>query len=66
MVGNIKISANILPFGCMKMTFVLNSEKPGEKERPVYIEPRSTSIEKIDILYEEAKEYMVPKTTDGH
>jgi len=65
MVENIKISINILPFGHMKLTFVLSSEKleEKEKEKPVYVEPRFTSIEKVVILYEGAEEYIIPKTT---
>ncbi len=65
MVENIKISIDILPFGHMKLMFVSTGEKLEEKEKPIYVEPRSTSIEKVEILFEEAEEYIIPKTTDG-
>ena len=65
MAENIKISINILPFGHMKLTFVSTGEKLEEKEKPVYVEPRSTNIEKVEILYEGLEEYIIPKTTDG-
>ncbi len=64
MVENIKISVSILPFGHMKLMFVSTGEKLEEKERPVYIEPRSTSIEKVEILYEDAKGYIMTKTNE--
>jgi len=65
MVENIKISIDILPFGHMKLMFVSTGEKLEEKEKPIYVEPRSTSIEKVEILFEGAEEYIIPKTTDG-
>ena len=63
---NIKVSVNILPFGQMKLTFNLMRGKFEENEKPIYVEPQSTGIEKIEILYEESlKEYKIPETTDG-
>ena len=65
MVENIKISINILPFGHMKLLFLSTNEKLEEKEKPVYIEPSSTNIEEVEILYEGVEEYIIPKTTGG-
>jgi len=66
MVENIKISVNIFPFGQMKLTFSSMRGKFEEKEKPIYVEPQSTGIEKLEIFYEEnLKEYKIPKTTDG-
>jgi len=64
-VENIKISMIILPFGQMKLTFSSTERRPEKKEMPVYIEPRSTNIEKIEIFYEGSKDYKIPETTDG-
>lgn len=52
MVEKIKISINILPFGHMKLMYLLTGEKFEEKEMPIYVEPRSTNIEKVEVLYE--------------
>ncbi len=65
MVEKIKISINILPFEYMKLIFFSIGEKLEEKEKPIYIEPRSTSIEKVEILYKGTKVYIIPKTTCG-
>jgi len=66
MAINIKSSVNILPFGQMKLLFSSSEEEFEEKEKiPVYIEPRSTNIEKVEIFYEGSKEYKIPETTDG-
>lgn len=65
MSGNIKISVNILPFGQMNLMFGPSEERLEKKEMPVYTEPYSTSIERIEIFYEDWKEYKVPETTDG-
>jgi len=66
MVEKIKISVNIFPLGQMKLTFSLRGRKFEEKEKSIYVEPQSTNIEKIEILYEEGlKEYKIPETTDG-
>ncbi len=66
MAENIKISINILPFGQIKMMYNSPNEKFEEKEMPVYVEPHSTNVEKIEIVYEKTlKEYKVSETTDG-
>ncbi len=67
MAENIKISINILPFGQIKLMFGLSKEKETEnKEHPIYVEPRSTNVERIEISYEgKEKEYKIPETTDG-
>lgn len=65
MVEKIKISINILPFGHMKLMYLLTGEKFEEKEMPIYVEPRSTNIEKVEVLYEGGEKYIVPKTTGG-
>lgn len=62
----VQVSINIQPFGNFR------NEIPGVKhpydrqkpEKPDYIEPSTTNIEKIEIHYrEEDKTYSVPKTT---
>ena len=66
MVRDKKVSINILPFGHLKIMFGSGSKKLKENKKPVYpiyTEPRSTSIEKVEILYEGVEEYIVPKTT---
>lgn len=65
MTENIKITIDILPFGYKKFAYFYFREQPKEKEEPVYAEPSSTSIDRVEILYEEAEEYVIPKTTDG-
>jgi len=66
MAENVKISMSILPFGQMKLLFSSMEEKIEKKEVPVYVEPQSTNIEKIEIFYEESlEEYKISETTDG-
>ena len=65
MSENIKINVNILPFGQISLLFNSSEEKFKEKEMPTYIEPRFTSIEKMEIFYEGSKDYKIPETTDG-
>jgi len=66
MVESIKISTNILPFGHMELVFRSTEERTSKKEMPIYVEPRSTNIEKIEIFYERnLKEYKVSENTDG-
>ena len=66
MSENVRTSVNILPFGQIKLRFSSTQIKSEEKEMPMYIEPQSTNIEKIEIFYEESlKEYKISKTTDG-
>ena len=66
MVENIKISVNILPFGQMKLMLSSIGGKFEKKEKPIYVEPQSTNIEKIEIFYEESlKKYKISETTDG-
>ena len=66
MIENFKVSVSVLPFGQMKLMFSSsNKEKIESIEMPVYKEPYSTSIERIEILYEDHAGYKVPETTDG-
>ena len=66
MVQNIKISVRILPFGEMQLKFGQSVEiKPAKEEIPMYVEPLTTNVEKVEILYEGGKEYKLSETTDG-
>lgn len=64
MAENIKISINIFPFGQIKFMFSSMEEKPAQKERPIYIVPATTNVEKVEILYRDSKEFIIPETTD--
>ena len=64
----VKISLNILPFGCIRLQIsgakknVLDSKT----EKPRYVEPLITNAEKVDIHFLEDNEtYSSPKTTSG-
>jgi len=66
MTENIKISVNILPFGQTKLSFNSTEGKLKKREKPIYVEQRSTNIKRIAIFYEDSlKEYKISKTTDG-
>lgn len=64
----VKVSLRILPFGSINYE-IPSLERPmrekESEEMPRYIEPLTTSIEKVEILYEEGETYSVPKTTAG-
>jgi len=63
--SSVNVSLKILPFGSISYE-IKGSKYPMEKEeimRPRYIEPLTTNIEKVDIVYEESGTYSVPKTT---
>ena len=68
MTAQVKVSLNILPFGSINLQF-LGTENPAvqiETEKPRYVEPLTTNIEKVDIpFFEEGETYSVPKTTAG-
>jgi len=56
---------SVLLFGQVKLVFSSPKEKIESIEMPVYKEPCSTSIERIEILYEDHAGYKIPETTDG-
>ena len=64
----VKVSLRILPFGSIRYE-IPSLERPmrekESEEMPRYTEPLTTSIEKVEILYEEGETYSVPKTTAG-
>ncbi len=67
MKPEVRIFLKILPFGSISYE-IPSLERPieeKESEMPRYIEPLTTNIEKVEILYEESKIYSVPKTTAG-
>ena len=64
MAENVKISLNILPFGQIKLMFSSTEEQSPKKEIPVYTVPVTTNIEKVEILYGDSKEFIIPETTD--
>ena len=66
MEQSIKISTHILPFGQMKLNYTPGGKKIEEKRQPpAYIEPSTTNIEKIEVLFGEKGAYKVPETTGG-
>lgn len=67
MKPKVKVSLKILPFGNINYKFESLEQKMEEKEseEPKYINPLTTNIERIDILYDENENYSVPKTTAG-
>lgn len=67
MKPKVKVSIKILPFGSVSYEITGGGHNMEEKESemPRYIEPLTTNVEKVDILYEGGKTYSVPKTTIG-
>ncbi len=68
MSPKINVSFKILPFNNLNFEFK-NSEEIKEEEKileyPIYREPVITSIEEIDIFFEQSDNYITPKTTSG-
>lgn len=68
MDSQVKVSLNILPFGNISLQ-ISGAENPvaeNETEKPRYVEPMITNIEKVDIkFFKEGATYSVPKTTAG-
>jgi len=64
----IRISVNfrIIPFGHASIEVKHNEEEREvrEKESPVYLEPKTTNPQLIEITFG-GENYMVPKTTGG-
>lgn len=64
----VKVSLNILPFGCIRLQ-ISGAENPvlkSKKEKPRYVEPLITNVEKVDIhFFEDGETYSAPKTTAG-
>ena len=68
MTPQVKVSLNILPFGSISLQFSGEErlEQGSETEKPRYVEPLVTNLEKVDIpLFENGETYSVPKTTAG-
>ena len=62
----INVNFKIVPFGCVSIE-VKNHEAEGEareKESPVYLEPKTTNPQLIEITFG-GENYTVPKTTGG-
>ncbi|KPK88634.1 hypothetical protein AMJ80_10850 [bacterium SM23_31] len=67
MYPKINININILPFGSI-VCEIKGFEFPIAKEEskiPIYTEPTTTNIEKVEINYKENHFFLVPKTTSG-
>ena len=68
MAPQVKVSLNILPFGSINFQ-ISGAENPiveSETEKPRYVEPLITNVEKVDIhFFEDGETYSVPKTTAG-
>ena len=64
----VRVSLNLLPFGSVNVQFS-GAETPAiehEIEKPRYVEPVITNVEKIDIHFLLGGDiYSVPKTTGG-
>jgi len=67
MEPKIRVSLKMLPFGIIQYEIkgLERSMEEEEIERPRYIEPLTTHIEKVEIRYEEGETYSVPKSTVG-
>lgn len=61
----VKVSFKILPFGSIsyRIKSLEHPIKEKKSEMPMYIEPLTTNIEKVDIYYEEGTTFLLPKTT---
>ena len=68
MTPQVRVSLNILPFGSISLQFP-GAESPvvkSETEKPRYVEPLITNIERVDIhFFDDGETYSVPKTTAG-
>ena len=68
MAPQVKVSLNILPFGSIKLQ-ISGVESPiveNETEKPSYVVPVITNVEKVKIhFFEDGETYSVPKTTAG-
>jgi hypothetical protein len=62
----IKINVRIIPFGHASIEVKVHEEvkEVREKEPPVYLEPKTTNPEVIEITFG-GENYSVPKTTGG-
>ena len=63
----IKVLLKLVPFGSIQYE-TAGHEGPTEEnpfEIPRYIEPPTTHVEKVEILYQEGENYSVPKKTVG-
>ena len=65
---SVKISLNIVPFGSINLQ-ISGAERPvveNRTEKPRYVEPAATNIEKVDIhFHDDSKTYLTPITTAG-
>jgi hypothetical protein len=66
--AEVKINVNfrIIPFGHASIEIKGHEEEKElrEKELPVYLEPKTTNIQLIEITFD-GENYTVPKTTGG-
>lgn len=63
----VKVSVRVLPFG--SVVYETGSLKQATQEKevevPVYIEPLTTNVERVEIRYGENETFSTPKTTAG-
>ena len=68
MTPQIKVSLNILPFGStnLQISGVESPEVESETEKPRYVQPLITNVERVNIYFlEDGETYSSPKTTGG-
>ena len=68
MTSQINVSLNILPFGSLNLQ-ISEAESPeveSETEKPRYVQPLITNVERVNIYFlEHGETYSAPKTTGG-
>jgi hypothetical protein len=65
MESRVKVSLNVMPFGSI-LYQTPRLEQPvqeEEREMPMYVEPLTTNVERVEIRYADVGTYTVPKTT---
>ena len=67
MEPKVKVSLKVVPFGSIiyQTAGLEHPVREKKSEMPMYIEPLTTNIKKVEIRYEEGETYSVPKTTAG-
>ena len=66
MEKEVNINIHLMPFGEIRLRINQAKEDMSEEEKtPIYIEPSTTNVERVEILYEGGEEYKDPETTDG-
>lgn len=67
MAPKVEVSVNLFPFGSMSYEIAGGGKIGGKKKPdiPIYTEPLTTNIDKVEIRLQEDETYSVPKITAG-